>query len=195
MIEKCAAGGRMVFHAAIIGNTTCATGRKNIVTCFILFALNDCLCHRLNYQRIGRIVKDIINTGSSNVVNGKGIIFDFNYVNREQTFLTEVLNKNPLSESDARAINSTFKNFEFMHAEYSLAKTLLGSSSIDYKNQTHREAIGRSLVFIEHFLSTNDYQKASQTKEFQSAVDYLKKEYGEKNTKNFLNAYKEKLGQ
>ena len=52
-----------------------------------------------------------------------------------------------------------------------------------------------SLVFIEHFLDTNDYIKASKTSEFKSAVEYLNKKYGTKNTEKFLESYREKLGQ
>jgi hypothetical protein len=137
------------------------------------------------------VIRDILNKGNSDVVNGKGIIWDLNYVHREQSFLTDVITKNPLSNFDQAAINGSFAKFEFIHPEYSMAKSLLGTSSLDYKNQSHREAIGRSLIFIKHFLGDDNYK---ETKEFKSAIDYLNKQYGEKNTQNFLNTYSNKFG-
>lgn len=141
------------------------------------------------------VIRDIINTDSSSAVNGKGIIWDFNFVKREQNAVTEVITKDPLSAEDQAAINKTFKNFEFFHGEYKMAKALIGVDKIDYKQQNHREAIGRSLVFIMHFLDANNYQKSSETPEFKSSVDYLNKEYGETNTRNFFNTYRNTYGQ
>ncbi len=141
------------------------------------------------------VVREILNTGTSTIVNGKGIIWDFNYVHREQSTLEEVVSKDPLSQSDQLAINRTFSRFEIVHPEYTMAKALVGTSNLDYRNQSHREAIGRSLVFISHFLSNNNFEQSSQTPEFKSAVDYLNKTYGEKHTQDFLNVYKNKYGQ
>ena len=118
-----------------------------------------------------------------------------NYVRREQNFLTEVINKDPLSKSDETAINDNFETFKMFHGEYTLAKSLLGVSKLNYKNQNHREAIGRALVFMEHFLPENNYEKSSQTSEFKSAIKYLNDEYGEKHTKDFISSYRNTLGQ
>ncbi|MGN6438281.1 MAG: hypothetical protein ACTHMM_17195 [Agriterribacter sp.] len=141
------------------------------------------------------VIRDILAKGNSDVVNGKGIIWDFNYVKREQDVLTEVITNDPLSKKDEAAINANFSRFETIHPEYSMAKSLLGVSEINYKNQDHRMAIGRSLVFIEHFLEKNNFLESSQTSEFKSAIQYLNNTYGERNTQNFINTYKDKLGQ
>ncbi len=141
------------------------------------------------------VIKEILKNGSSSVVNVKGIIWDFNYVNREQTFLTEVITNDPLGKSDEDAINRNFSRFEFIHPEYSMAKSLLGTDKLDYRHQNQREAIGRSLVFIRHFLKDNNFEKTKDTQEYKSAIDFLNKQYGEKNTFNFIKTYRNKFGQ
>lgn len=138
------------------------------------------------------VIKDLLDKGKSNIVSGEGIIWDFNYLKREQTFLTEVITKDPLSKSDENAINNSFKRCEpILHPEYGMAKSLLGVSELNYKDQNHREAIGRSLVFIEHALDTPNFR---DTKEFKTAIDYLNKQYGENNVKKFLQTYNNKTG-
>ena len=141
------------------------------------------------------VIRDILDNRMSSVVNGKGIIWDFNYVNREQSIVASVISKDPLSQGDAMAINRNFSRFEYLHPEYSMAKSLIGVDRLDYRNQDHREAIGRSLVFIKHFLDDNNFEKTKETKEYKAALEFLNKRYGEKNTKNFIHKYRERLGQ
>jgi RHS repeat-associated protein len=145
-------------------------------------SLADVNSHLLNLNM--PVINDILNNGGSNAVNGKGIIWDFNYVAREQGSegLQGVLDSNPLSESDATAINDNFKTFEAIHPEYKLAKALTGVTNINYKDQKQRMAIGRSLVFLEHMFD----QGFSGSQDFYNAVEFLNKEYGSKNVDKFF---------
>jgi hypothetical protein len=129
------------------------------------------------------IIREILTTGKSNLFVGKtGILWDFEYVNRVQTFLTEVITNDPLSNEDRLAINNNFEKFEWMHQEYILAKKLLGVEKLDYLPQKERMAIGRSLVFMLHLQRTG-FRGSS---EYQDAINYLQKEYGDKNVLAFL---------
>ena len=135
------------------------------------------------------VVKEVLSTGKSSLfpeVKGS-ILWDFEYVNREQTFLTKVITADPLSKSDQNAINKNFANYEPLHLEYTLAKALLGVKSLNYEPQVQRMAIGRSLVFMLHlekkgFEGSDDYNQA---------IKYLKTTYGEANTNKFLNVLKD----
>jgi RHS repeat-associated protein len=130
------------------------------------------------------VINEILTTGGSNAVNGKGIIWDFNYIEREQgaSGLQGVLDKTPLSQSDTKAINDNFQTFETIHPEYKLAKALAGVTKIDYQKQGQRMAIGRSLVFLEH-LKDENFQGSQ---DFYDAIQFLNKEYGNKNVDNFF---------
>lgn len=138
------------------------------------------------------VIKEILETGKSSLFNGKkGILWDFEYVNREQIFLTEVINKDPLSEADRKAINNNFKRFEnnmFLpdHPEYTLAKLLLGVTELDYLPQKHRMAIGRSLVFLKH-LERKGFEGSS---EYVNGLNYLRKVYGGARVTKFLEKLK-----
>jgi RHS repeat-associated protein len=134
------------------------------------------------------IVKELLETGKSKLFDGKkGVLWDFNYVRREQTFLTEVITKDPLSDADRAAINENFMNFEKNyivpnHMEYTLAKSLLGVERLDYLPQKHREAIGHSLVFLKHlegkgFEGSEDYARA---------LLFLEQNYGYKGVIKFI---------
>jgi|GEM_PF-1348988 len=130
------------------------------------------------------IVREILEKGSSSLFPGNsGIMWDMQYVNREQTFLTTVISKDPLSEDDKKSINKNFANFEPLHKEYTLAKELLGVKTLDYEPQRHREAIGRSLVFLIH----NKDSKFRDSEDYKKAVNFLETNYGKSNTANFLN--------
>ena len=139
------------------------------------------------------VIKEILETGGSSLFNGKkGIVWDFEYVNREQSFLTEVIKKDPLSEADRQAINNNFSRFEkntFFpdHPEYTLAKALLGVKKLDYLPQKQREAIGRSLVFLKH-LEIKGFEGSS---EYINGLNYLRKEYGGTGATKFLEKLKD----
>jgi hypothetical protein len=60
-------------------------------------------------------------------------------------------------------------------------RLLTGVDQIDYRSEQQRMAIGRSLVFLLHM----ERENFKDSKEYQSALDFLKREYGESNTANF----------
>ena len=132
------------------------------------------------------VVREILATGKSSLFPGKqGIVWDFNYVNREQTFLTDVVTKKPLGQSDKDAINQNFSTFEFLHLEYKLAKTLVNVKKLDYEPQRQRMAIGRSLVFMLH-MEREGFEGSS---EYKKGIEFLETEYGKENVQNFLNLF------
>ena len=117
---------------------------------------------------------------------GAGILWDFQYVSREQTLLTTIVGKSPLSEKNKTAINDNLGYYEPIHEEYTLAKMLLGVAKLNYEPQSHREAIGHSLVFLKH-LERKGFESSS---EYNSAIDFFKNRYGQKPTTNFINELK-----
>jgi hypothetical protein len=113
-------------------------------------------------------------------------------VNREQTFVTDEIGRSPLSDPDRQSINNSFERFEHNllfpdHPEYTLAKSLIGTTKLDYLPQEHREAIGRSLVFLKH-LDRKGFEGSS---EYINALNYLRREYGGANTAKFIETLKD----
>ena len=133
------------------------------------------------------VVKEILSTGKSSLFKGKkGILWDFEYVNREQNFLTDVIKADPLSQNDKDAINDNFEKFEGFHPEYVLAKKLLGVDKLDYEPQRQRMAIGRALVFMLHM----GREGFDRSVEYEQGILFLRKEYGDENVKEFLKKYR-----
>ncbi|WP_138990056.1 hypothetical protein [Larkinella sp. C7] len=135
------------------------------------------------------IINQILTSGSSNIAQGNGIIWDFNYVLIEQRALTQYLfNNNYLPKADIYQINENFKDYEPFNPHFKLAKFLVNTARLDYQIEKHRFAIGRSLVFLRHA----DDPTFVNSPRYQQALDYLKTEYGNQNVEQFKQAF---LGQ